>query len=317
MAVEGYVYSNIENTGSFTAGNMVSGNGTANIFGNFSSSGANAVVWFYISGSQSSNMGISGDLTAGGTMQTEVVGQNNPGRNDTFHVISFCGTRTGRFGNATFTMGQNPYHLEFSGSNVEIAPTPQANNDQANVNEGASVNISVLTNDDCPYGTPAIIAINGQAVAFGTPVTLPSGASVTVNSNGTISYAPSIGSYTADSFTYTLSANAADPDSNGTSIGTVNIAVNRAPTLYSIQEQYVTQGSSASVWPMAMDANLDTLTYSLVSAPAWVSIDSSTGRVTFSPGVEINVGGYSIELKVMDPGGLFATTMFTVNVWPA
>ncbi|HKX90517.1 MAG TPA: SdrD B-like domain-containing protein, partial [Sphingopyxis sp.] len=90
--------------------------------------------------------------------------------------------------------------------------------DSASVGENASVNIAVLTNDSDPDGPPLAPAqVNGTAVAEGGSLVLPSGARVTRNADGTLTYdtngafgptpAPGSGASNtpaADSFTYTL-----------------------------------------------------------------------------------------------------------------
>jgi len=71
---------------------------------------------------------------------------------------------------------------------------------------------SVLANDSDMDSTLAIALVNGVAAAFGSVVTLTSGAKLTVNADGTYSYDPNhvfdalnTGQSATDSFTYTLS----------------------------------------------------------------------------------------------------------------
>ncbi|WP_299964079.1 M10 family metallopeptidase C-terminal domain-containing protein [uncultured Roseobacter sp.] len=73
-------------------------------------------------------------------------------------------------------------------SNTNAAPV--ARNDDASVAEGAALSLDVLGNDtDADGDALAITQINGQAVAVGGSVSLASGAAVTLNANGTLSYA--------------------------------------------------------------------------------------------------------------------------------
>ncbi|WIY68811.1 cadherin domain-containing protein [Aquidulcibacter paucihalophilus] len=88
------------------------------------------------------------------------------------------------------------------------APRPvSAGNDTASaVEDGPAVVISVLNND---VGAAAVARINGAAVTAGSIITLPSGARVIVNSDGTLSYevgtafqSLGAGQTAQDSFTY-------------------------------------------------------------------------------------------------------------------
>jgi large repetitive protein len=66
-----------------------------------------------------------------------------------------------------------------------------ANADTATSDENATVAIAVLANDTEPDGpAPSVIEIDGQAVSVGGSVTLASGATATLNANGTIGYDP-------------------------------------------------------------------------------------------------------------------------------
>ncbi|WP_424969770.1 Ig-like domain-containing protein [Dinoroseobacter sp. S76] len=91
------------------------------------------------------------------------------------------------------------------------APTPT--DDAATVAEDALLVLNVLGNDSDADDDPLIITeINGQAIAVEETVALQSGAFVTLNSDGTLSYAQNrafdslaTGETANDSFTYTVS----------------------------------------------------------------------------------------------------------------
>ncbi|RYD68215.1 MAG: hypothetical protein EOP58_01175, partial [Sphingomonadales bacterium] len=75
--------------------------------------------------------------------------------------------------------------------NIVAAGTPVANPDSANTIEGTSVTIAALANDSDSDGpSPAFATINGAIVSTGSVVALASGATVTVNLNGTLTYNP-------------------------------------------------------------------------------------------------------------------------------
>ncbi|MBV9884476.1 MAG: VCBS repeat-containing protein [Sphingomonadaceae bacterium] len=111
-----------------------------------------------------------------------------------------------------------------------------ANNDSGSTNENATVNINVVANDSDPDGPPPAVAkVNGTAISVGSPVVLPSGAVVSLNLDGTLTYDPNgqfntltstasgetgaVNTSAPDSFTYTLSGS---PQPTAT----VNITVN-------------------------------------------------------------------------------------------
>lgn len=109
------------------------------------------------------------------------------------------------------------------------APLPA--NDSARVAEDTPLVLTVLDNDGDPEGDALTITeINGQAVAVDGTVDLASGASVTLNGDGTLGYAQNgafdslnSGETGSDSFTYTVS------DGNGgTATATVAITVDGA-----------------------------------------------------------------------------------------
>ncbi|MBD2388783.1 beta strand repeat-containing protein, partial [Cylindrospermum sp. FACHB-282] len=114
---------------------------------------------------------------------------------------------------------------------------PVAANDTATTDENTLVNINVLVNDtDANGDSLSVIKVNGNSVTVSTPITLASGALLTLNANGTFDYSPNgqfeslgVGATATDSFTYTVS----DNGNGGTSTATVNLTingVNDAPT---------------------------------------------------------------------------------------
>lgn len=63
----------------------------------------------------------------------------------------------------------------------------------------------------------------------------------------------------------------------------------------------------------ATDANGDSLTYSLTTAPGGMSIQAGTGLVSWTP-TAAQTGSHAVTVRVADPGGLAATQAFTVVV---
>ncbi|WP_424971012.1 Ig-like domain-containing protein [Dinoroseobacter sp. S76] len=111
---------------------------------------------------------------------------------------------------------------------VQNAP-PQAGNDFDTVREdGPSTMGNVLTNDNDPGGDPLTVTeVNGEPTDVGVQITLPSGALLTLNADGSYDYDPneafeSLGRFqsTTDNFNYTI-----DDGDGGTSEGSVTIRI--------------------------------------------------------------------------------------------
>ncbi|MCC5630048.1 tandem-95 repeat protein [Nostoc sphaeroides CHAB 2801] len=145
--------------------------------------------------------------------------------------VSSNGERYVIFGFATTTTPNQP---------------PVAVIDTATTDEATAVNISVLANDSDPDSNPlavtnvdgnAVTNVDGNAVNVGVPITLSSGALLTLNTDNTFTYDPNaqfetlaVGQTGSDRFTYTIS------DRSFTSTASVNLTINGVndpPTLIS------------------------------------------------------------------------------------
>ncbi|MBX9859578.1 MAG: VCBS domain-containing protein, partial [Sphingomonas sp.] len=146
-------------------------------------------------------------------------------------------TTTLNDGGGTANGGVSTLVITSSVSVVAVDDPSVAVADTGSVNENATVAISVLTNDtdpDTALNVSRIVQINGAAVTIGSPVTLASGATTTLNADGTFTYNPNgrfnslidaataaatgaTNSSATDSFTYTLS---------GGSSTTVTVTIN-------------------------------------------------------------------------------------------
>ncbi len=115
-------------------------------------------------------------------------------------------------------------------TSVTIAPT--AEDDAAATDEDTAVQVAaglgLLANDsDFDGGVLSIVAIDGSPFVFGSPVTIASGALVTVNADGSYTYDPN-GAFEAlnegetdtDSFTYTI-----DDGQGGQATATVTVDI--------------------------------------------------------------------------------------------
>lgn len=105
---------------------------------------------------------------------------------------------------------------------------PLAADDTASTGADSAVGGNVLANDSDPDGDPlTVVAVNGNAGAVGSPVTLASGAILVLNADGTYSYDPNgrfdgleTGETATDSFAYTVS-----DGSGGSTTANVTVAV--------------------------------------------------------------------------------------------
>ena len=116
--------------------------------------------------------------------------------------------------------------ITVTGSTDNQAPT--VTNETLNTSEDGSVVGNLLANDSDPDGDPlTVLEINGQSIHIGTPIALPSGAGLRVNSDGSYEYMTNgafesldDGETVGDSFSYTVG------DGNGgNSPGVVSITI--------------------------------------------------------------------------------------------
>ncbi|HEY3322307.1 MAG TPA: Ig-like domain repeat protein [Planctomycetota bacterium] len=116
---------------------------------------------------------------------------------------------------------------------------------------------------------------------------------------------------------HTLVANySGDVNYNITSTSLVQtVLTNNPPTIDAILAQTIVQGAALNVSAVGHDVDtlppFNILSYSLTTAPAWVSIDAVTGVIS---GTALNNGGGTVIVRVMDGGGLWVETQFILTV---
>src|SRR6056297_1438754 len=89
-----------------------------------------------------------------------------------------------------------------------------------------------------------------------------------------------------------------------------SVPTNNAPSINSIPATSSVVGTTYTYNVEANDADGDSLTYSITSGPSNMTINSSTGVVSWTPTA---TGDYNVHLKVSD-GVLFDTQSFTITV---
>ncbi len=201
---------------------------------------------------------------------------------------------------------------------TEVAQSPVAVNDYANTAANSSVTIPVLANDYDPNNLTgpgnaglSVSKIDGTTAVVGTPVTLSSGGTATLNADGSITYTPAAGASGAKTFQYTV-ADAAGLTAVG--LVTINVAPASAPLL----TDAITFGPIAPVLlgsaPITLSAvgggSSSSVVYTVLIGPGSVSANQLT--VT-------GLGTILVEAsQVGDANYLAATPVFqTVLVEPA
>ena len=134
-------------------------------------------------------------------------------------------------------------------------------------------------------------------------------------SGANITYTPSTNYDGPDGFTFSVF------DGSLYATGMVSITVlpvNDPPVLAPISDQTILAGRTLVVTNSASDADLpaQTLTYSLLSAPAGVSIDTNSGALTWRPTIAQSPATQTVHVVVSDSGVpvMSATQGFTVTV---
>ena len=230
-----------------------------------------------------------------------------------------------------------------------VNDAPVAQDDVETTDEDTVLDDSVLPDngnsaDSDAEGQPLTVSeVNGDPANVGTPITLASGALLTVNSDGTYSYDPNgqfeglgAGDTANDSFTYQIS------DGNGGfDTATVNITVdgvNDAPVVFDpnnpgtppvdpnavIPLQQGEDGSDITLLDVSEffdDPDDTVLTFTLApDAPSWLMIDEMTGEITGTPPADASVNGpmmdgvYPVIIIASDPDGETVSTEVTFDI---
>ncbi|MFN0057738.1 MAG: putative Ig domain-containing protein [Planctomycetota bacterium] len=96
-------------------------------------------------------------------------------------------------------------------------------------------------------------------------------------------------------------------------IEVVGVAANRAPVILSTPSFYAEVGVEYEYQVVAIDADLDAITYSLVAAPLGMSINGATGLVTWTP---TSTGSVTIAIRVLDAMGGAGSQAYLATVIP-
>ena len=169
-----------------------------------------------------------------------------------------------------------------------------------------------------PVAPPGVLGNDTAVYDDGLTASLESGpthGNLVLTTNGGFTYTPTNGYLGPDSFTYALADGAVNLGSATVTL-TVN-PMNHAPVLATVTNRTMAETASLTVTNAAGDADAsDTLTYSLLVAPAGANINPNTGVITWAPTEAQGPGVNTFTTRVVDNGGppLSATNSFLVTV---
>lgn len=205
-----------------------------------------------------------------------------------------------------------------------VNDAPVANDDLAITNEDTPVGIAVLANDlagpaNESSQTLTVTHLNGIPVNAGTTVATAHG-TVTLNADGTVTYAPAPNYHGGDSFTYTIKDSGAPPltdSANGSvTINSVNDAPNAVNDSYTTAED--TPLTIAASGILANDTDIDVGTTLSVATPRPISMPThglltlnANGSFTYIPFTNYN-GTDSFTYKASD--GIADSNLATVTI---
>ena len=130
--------------------------------------------------------------------------------------------------------------------------------------------------------------------------------------------------FTGSPYTVTLTVTDDCDSTTDTAIVTIDLCINNAPTITSIPDKDIAQGNTFNFTVSANDPDGDNLFYEIVSGPSTMTINSSTGAITWIADCADPVTGRchiicskEVTVKVTDDGccPLSDQDTFIINVW--
>ncbi|MDH5753077.1 MAG: Ig-like domain-containing protein, partial [Deltaproteobacteria bacterium] len=190
-----------------------------------------------------------------------------------------------------------------------------ASNGDLNSNE-TKVTINIYAVNDAPvasFSGPSSVAEDGEAINFALSATdvdgqtgftfvlkaPPAKGTLAISGEQAV-YTPGPDEFGADSFVFVANDGAADSDEI-----TVNLTItpiNDAPQISGTPVN-ATEDTPYSFQMTGTDVDGDSLTYSLINNPGWISIDPDTGELSGTPLYTDEATGLSFTVKVVDDSG--------------
>ena len=210
--------------------------------------------------------------------------------------------------------------VDYEPTNTRDVPTFKAGISTSGNSGGGGKNtapsITVIADQTATAGQSFSLQVQagdaeGNAMTYSLPAA-PTGMSIN-SSSGLITWTPANDQAGVHSVTVRVSDGQLSANASFTVTVEAPASVNTAPVIVSPPVTTAAYSKAYSYTVIATDTPGDTLTFSLVSAPAGMSINASTGKITWRPASN-QIGNHSVSVKVTDQGGLSATQTFTVEV---
>ena len=195
-----------------------------------------------------------------------------------------------------------------------VPQAPTAVNDTGSVNEGASLTLSILSNDIPPTG-----GLDPASIVF---VDLPTNGTIVKNADGTVSYSHTGNENSSDMFRYTVKGTNGIV-SNEATVSITIVPVNDAPVANNDTAVGLFQGI-ANIPILSndtdVDGNIDVASVTIVSQPqhGTLQINNLNGEVTYTHTGATNASD-SFTYRVNDTLGLvsnIATVSITIQTPP-
>lgn len=226
----------------------------------------------------------------------------------------------------TYTVLRKPAHGTLSGTAPNLTYRPDANfswldsftfrvNDGAADSEPGTIRISVTPVNDPPVAnddeivtkedTPVTIDVLANDTELDnellkiTSLSKGAGGSATVNATGTLTYQPNPDFYGEDEFTYTVTDREGLSDTAKVRVKVTS--TNDPPTITSKPVITAMVGVQYTYDVIARDPDAgDGLTYRLTSRPAGMTIDSTIGRIRWTPTESEKDQTFEVAVEVVD-----------------
>ncbi|MFK7768551.1 MAG: Ig-like domain-containing protein [Mariniblastus sp.] len=206
---------------------------------------------------------------------------------------------------------------------VSVNEGPVAVDDTASTDEDSCVVVNLLTNDtDEDRDTLNVIEVNGVTILPGETMSLPSGAKVTLQVDGTAKYDPNgqyedllSGQSAIDTFLYTIS------DGNGgTSIAEAVIMINGENDTPVANDDFVRTPLNTPITLDVLGNDYDpenqTLAVILLNQPVnGEAVVNPDGTITYTPATDVE-GTVTLHYLVEDPNGATDDATVTIEVEP-